>query len=169
VTYDTSPEKLEAFCEGIRELVRLHPYTRKDYYQVWMHQFGAHSLDVLLYVFWETPDWQTELRERHRLMLDIIRLADRMGVEFAFPTQTLHVYKEDPDAAHEPSDAPAKGTDFRSMRSGRNVARELTANAAWREQKPPPYRFKYAGETEDEDGGDDDDTQIESKIGGDAG
>ena len=28
------------FREGIMELVRTHPYTRKDYYQVWFHQFG---------------------------------------------------------------------------------------------------------------------------------
>ncbi len=167
LTYDTPPDKLESFCEGIRELVRLHPYTRKDYYQVWLHKFGAHSLDVLLYVFWKTPDWQTELRERHRLMMDIIRLADQLGVEFAFPTQTLHLHQEEAgDQPHEPGEAPPKAADFRAMRAGRTAARRLTSNAAWREQKPPPYRFKYAGETLDEDENDDD-TQIESKIGGD--
>ncbi len=91
VTYDTSPEKIEAFCEGIRELVRQHPYTRKDYYNVYLHQFGGSGLDILLYVFHEAPNWTTELRERHRLFLDIIRLAGKLGVEFAFPTQTLHI------------------------------------------------------------------------------
>ncbi|MHC4082739.1 MAG: mechanosensitive ion channel family protein, partial [Planctomycetota bacterium] len=64
ITYDTPPDRVEAFCEGIRELIRLHPYTRKDYYQVWLHQFGASSLDVLVYMFHEAPDWTTELRER---------------------------------------------------------------------------------------------------------
>jgi MscS family membrane protein len=166
ITYDTPPEKIEAFCEGIRELVRLHPYTRKDYYQIWLHEFGAHSLDVLLYVFWQTPDWQTELRERHRLMLDIVRLADRMGVEFAFPTQTLHLYREEHDAEHVPADVPAKGAELAAERSGRAAACELTTSANWREKKPRPYRFRYAGDTaEDEE---DDDTQIESKVGGDA-
>jgi len=162
VTYNTPPEKLEAFCEGLRELVRLHPYTRKDYYQIWLHQFGPHSLDVLLYVFWETPDWQTELRERHRLMMDIIRLADGLGVEFAFPTQTLHLHTEEHDGEQpqEAPEAPAKGASLRAQRSGREAARQLTANALWRESKPPPYRFTA--------GDDDDETQIESKIGGDA-
>ncbi|MDY7108396.1 MAG: mechanosensitive ion channel family protein [Planctomycetota bacterium] len=166
ITYDTPPEKIEAFCEGIRELVRLHPYTRKDYYQVWLHEFGAHSLDVLLYVFWQTPDWQTELRERHRLMLDVIRLADRMGIEFAFPTQTLHLYKEEHDAEHAPAEAPGRGAELVAERSGRAEARRLTAAATWRQKKPPPYRFRYAGETSEDD--EDDDTQIESKVGGDA-
>ena len=89
VTYDTPPEKVDAFCEGIRELIRLHPYTRKDYYHVYFNQFAASSLDILLYVFFEVPDWGTELRERHKLFVDILRLAKRLGVEFAFPTQTL--------------------------------------------------------------------------------
>ncbi|MEM6855800.1 MAG: mechanosensitive ion channel family protein, partial [Planctomycetota bacterium] len=71
VQYDTPPELLIAFTEGIRELVRTHPYTRKDYYQVWMHQWSASSMDVLLYVFFEVPDWNTELRERERLFIDI--------------------------------------------------------------------------------------------------
>ena len=89
VTYDTPPDKIDAFCEGIRELIRLHPYTRKDYYHVYFNQFAASSLDILLYLFFDVPDWGTELRERHRLFVDIIRLANRLGVEFAFPTQTL--------------------------------------------------------------------------------
>jgi len=89
LTYDTPPEKIDAFCEGIRELIRLHPYTRKDYYHVYFNQFGAASLDVLLYAFFEVPDWSTELRERHKLFNDILRLAKRIGVEFAYPTQTL--------------------------------------------------------------------------------
>lgn len=89
LTYDTPPEKIDAFCEGIRELIRLHPYTRKDYYHVYFNQFADSSLDILLYTFFEVPDWGTELRERHRLFVDILRLADRLGVEFAFPTQTV--------------------------------------------------------------------------------
>ncbi|MGB0715096.1 MAG: mechanosensitive ion channel family protein [Phycisphaerae bacterium] len=91
VTYDTPPDKIEAFCEGVRELIRLHQYTRKDYYQVYFNNMSSSSLDILLYAFLETPDWSTELRERHNLLLDIVRLANRLGVEFAFPTQTLWV------------------------------------------------------------------------------
>ena len=85
IQYDTPPEKLVAFCEGVRELVRTHPYTRKDYFQVWLNQFGPSSLDVLIYVFYETPDWSTELRERERLMLDMMRLANKLGVEIRIP------------------------------------------------------------------------------------
>jgi len=94
ITYDTPPEKIVAFCEGIRQLILSHPYTRKDYYHVYFNQFGASSLDVLLYCFVQVPDWGTELRERERLFLDILRLASTLEIDFAFPTQTLHMYQE---------------------------------------------------------------------------
>ena len=35
------PERIEAFCEGVRELLRRHPYTRKDYYHVYFNQFSS--------------------------------------------------------------------------------------------------------------------------------
>lgn len=95
VTYDTSPEKIEAFCEGIRKIIQLHPYMRKDYYQVYFNEYGAASLNILVYVFWATPDWSMELRERHRFLLDILRLARQLDVEFAFPTQTLYLKQGD--------------------------------------------------------------------------
>lgn len=98
VTYDTGPERIEAFCEGIRKIIQLHPYMRKDYYQVYFNEYGAASLNILVYVFWATPDWSTELRERHRFLLDILRLAKQLEVEFAFPTQTLYLKRGDVDS-----------------------------------------------------------------------
>ena len=161
LTYDTPPDKIEAFCEGIRELIRLHPYTRKDYYQVWLHQFAPSSLDVLVYVFHEVPDYTTELRERHRLMLDIIRLADHLGVEFAFPTETLHLYQESYEAASPPpAPAPGSGDDEKAMTRGRRAVRALTAEADWRADRPGAYVFTQASEV-------DPDTQIEATTGGD--
>ena len=108
ITYSTPPEKIDAFCEGIRELVRLHPYTRKDYYHVYFNKFAASSLDIMVYIFFQAPDWQTELRERHRLFVDIVRLARKMGVEFAFPTQTVWFQRGGAEAAEGISIVPGK-------------------------------------------------------------
>lgn len=94
VEYDTTPAKIEAFCEGIRELLRRHPFTRKDYYHVYFNNFSDSSLDILLYCFLECPDWSMELREREQLFLNILRLAEGLGVSFAFPTQTLHMFQQ---------------------------------------------------------------------------
>ncbi|MBN2309737.1 MAG: mechanosensitive ion channel family protein [Candidatus Hydrogenedentes bacterium] len=133
VTYDTPPEKIEAFCEGIRELIRRHPYTRKDYFHVWLNEFAAASLNILLYCFHEAPDWSTELRERHRLYLDIIRLAKRLGVEFAFPTQTLYVRQDSVPAA-----AFAAATPGKALVLGKEEAARIVDEFLGGPDRPPP-------------------------------
>ncbi len=134
IQYDTPPDRIEAFCEGIRELVRRHPYTRKDYYMVYLNEFADSSLNVLLYAFVETPDWATELRERHRLFVDIVRLAARLGVEFAFPTQTLHVASM-PGA---PATVPGRADDAEdAVVLGRREAAAVASEASDDDRQPP--------------------------------
>jgi MscS family membrane protein len=136
LTYDTPPDRIEAFCEGVRELVRQHPYMRKDYYQVYLNEFAASSLDVLLYVFWETPEWNTELRERHRFMLDILRLAQGLGVEFAFPTQTLYMKQDEGE-----TDSSDEMSQSKAQQLGQSLAQQIVAETTGTGVKPPPVRF----------------------------
>jgi MscS family membrane protein len=91
VTYDTTSEQMQAFVEGIRAIIVANEHTRKDYYEVHMSSFGASSLDVMVYFFFKVPSWSEELRQRHNVFLEIMRLAQSLGISFAFPTQTLHV------------------------------------------------------------------------------
>ncbi len=146
IGYATPPDKIAAFCEGIRELLRVHPYTRKDYYQVWLNEFSGSSLDVLVYVFWTAPDWQTELRERHRFMLDIIRLAGDLGVEFAFPSRTVYLRREEnwENGPEKISAMRPEGWMETAEDEGRNLVEEFTADDDWRKHLPPPYRFTGA-------------------------
>ena len=141
VQYDTPPDTLLAFTEGIRELVRLHPYMRKDYYQVWANDFADSSLNVLVYVFFDVPDWTTELRERERLFIDIVRLADRLGVQFAFPTQTVHLYRGEPNAEQPLHPAPDERSDRTAYANGIRAAREITRGQPWRDDPPGPFNF----------------------------
>ncbi len=143
VTYSTTPDRLEAFCEGIRELIRKHPYTRKDYFHVYVNEFAASAINILLYCFHETPDWSTELRERHRLFLDIVRLANRLGVEFAFPTQTVHLHHESspPADTPAPTSSPPSDTDG-ALRFGRDEAAAIVKQQFGDTiEKPPPVTF----------------------------
>lgn len=126
VTYSTTPEQMEAFCEGVREIIRRHPYTRKDYYEVHFNEFGDSSLNILLYCFLEAPDWSTELRERHRLFLAIMRLARQLGVDFAFPTQTIHLVREEADPA--PAPEAKKLPDGQAMEDSHGVGRKVAAS-----------------------------------------
>lgn len=91
LTYSTSPEQMQAFVEGARAIVAAHPDTRKDFYEVHFNNFGAFSLDVLFYAFAAVTSWGEELRVRHELLLSLLKLAQDVGVEYAFPTRTVHV------------------------------------------------------------------------------
>lgn len=91
LTYATTTEQMERFTEGIRELARSNDKIWQDFFEVQFNEYGAHSLDVLVYLFFDVPTWSEELHERHKFLLEIKRLAEEIGVEFAFPTRTLHL------------------------------------------------------------------------------
>ncbi len=168
VEYGTDPEKLLAFTEGIREIIRSHPYTRKDYFQVWLNDFNASSLDILLYVFFEVPEWTTELRERERLMIDVIRLADVLGVGFAYPTQTLHLVNEGDAAPREQLKTPSGTTDVRSQVKGIRAAKAMMKAQRWQDEKPPAYDFNMRAEEgqAEESGEGKKETYIEDRTSG---
>ncbi len=91
VTYSTPPELLQAFVDGLKDIVKNHPDTRKDYYEVHVNNLASSSIEIMFYIFFSVPDWSNELRSRHEIILLVIKLADQLGIDFAFPTQTLHV------------------------------------------------------------------------------
>ena len=91
VTYDTPPEKMEAFLEGIKNVIKANEFTRKDYFHVVFHHFGTSSLEILVYFFLRVENWAEELVEKQNVLIEILRLSKRLEVDFAFPTQTLHI------------------------------------------------------------------------------
>ena len=91
ITYDTPPDLIEVFVEGLRKIVDRHPNTRKDFYMIEFNEMGDFSLKIMFYIFFTVPTWPEELKARHEILIQIIRLAEKLGVRFAFPTQTLHM------------------------------------------------------------------------------
>lgn len=91
VTYDTPPEVIETFVQGLRKIVENHPDTRKDYYNIYFNDMASFSLNIMFYIFFEVPDWSSELKARHEVLMEVLNLAKKLGINFAFPTQTLHM------------------------------------------------------------------------------
>ncbi len=91
ITYDTPRERVEEMVAGIRQLITDHPLTNKSNFQVRFNNFGESSLDILVMFYLDVDDYGVELREREAMLLQIIDFAKDVGVEFAFPTRTLHV------------------------------------------------------------------------------
>ncbi len=91
LAYDTPPERVAAFCEGIRGIILRLDGMRRDYFVVEFDGYRESSLNVMLYCFMDAADWQAELTTRTALNLEILRLAADLGVAFAMPTRTLHI------------------------------------------------------------------------------
>ena len=91
LAYHTDPDRIQAFVEGVRAIIRSNEAMRKDYYIVEFVGFGESSLNIMVYCFIDAADWNAEMRTRHVLNMEFLRLAERLEVEFAFPTRTLHV------------------------------------------------------------------------------
>lgn len=91
ITYDTPPDLIDAYITGLRAIVREHPKTKNDPYEISLNDFGPSSLNILVYIFFEVENWSQELKARQEFMLEAIRLAKELNVRFAFPTTTLHI------------------------------------------------------------------------------
>lgn len=91
INYDTPANVINVFIDGLRKIVDHHPQTRKDNYHVYLNDMADSSLNVMFYIFFEVPTWGDELRCRHEVLIEIIKLAEELGVNFAFPTSTLHM------------------------------------------------------------------------------
>jgi MscS family membrane protein len=91
ITYDTPREKVEALAAAIKQLITDHPLTNKTNFQVRFNNFSDSSLDILVMFHLTVTDYTAELEAREEILLQIMDLAKEIGVEFAFPTQTLHV------------------------------------------------------------------------------
>jgi MscS family membrane protein len=119
LSYDTPVPKVQAFCETVRALISGMPGMRKDYYLVEFQSFGDSTLNILLYCFMVCKDWNEELRIRTHLNLEIMRVAQELGVSFAFPTQTLHVDTLATPGGHNPSHSgPSKNEELAQIVDG---------------------------------------------------
>lgn len=91
VEYNTSPEKIEKFIEGIKKILMDNSAVKKDYFQVYFTEFGASELKVIMNFFLLVNTWENELRQKQNIFMAILKLSKELDVSFAFPTQTIHV------------------------------------------------------------------------------
>ncbi len=91
LTYDTSPALIEQFVEGLRGLVLRHPQTNKQDFYIHFNGMSASSLDIMFRCFLLVPGYGEELKAKEDLLLGILKLADLLGISFAFPSSSVYV------------------------------------------------------------------------------
>ncbi|MEO1230394.1 MAG: mechanosensitive ion channel family protein [Myxococcota bacterium] len=94
LTYESTADQLEKVIEDFRELVKSLEGLHRGFSFVHLVNFGASSLDVRIYCFTESTVWTAYLGVQEKLMLEVMRVVQRNGLELAFPTRTVYLRDE---------------------------------------------------------------------------
>ena len=103
VTYDTPSAKLERIPDLIREIIESRENTRFD--RSFFMALGDSALNFETVYYMQVPDFQTYGETHHAINLAIFKRFGEEGIEFAYPTQTVHV-----EGAIQQSGATAKSS-----------------------------------------------------------
>ena len=91
VTYETSPDTMEALVGDIRKLLQEDEGVHQDFILVNWTDFGGSSLDILVYYFSISVKWGEYLDVRQRINVKIAKAVAARGSSVAFPTRTLYL------------------------------------------------------------------------------
>ncbi|MDE0346456.1 MAG: mechanosensitive ion channel family protein [Boseongicola sp.] len=94
VGYDTSPDQMRYLLVELRRMLYAHPKTLPEPCRVRFVNFGAHSLDIELFVFIASTDWNEFTGIREDIYLRIIDIVAESGACFAYPSQTLYLGRD---------------------------------------------------------------------------
>lgn len=91
--YDDA-EKMADIVQAVESMLRAHDAIDKSRTLfVNFTEFGASSLNFLVYTFTKTTNWVKFQQIQQDVFLKIIKIVEEHGAECAFPTQTVHVPK----------------------------------------------------------------------------
>ncbi|MGM0597301.1 MAG: mechanosensitive ion channel family protein [Myxococcota bacterium] len=101
ITYQSSPDMMRGALNIINEIIQNHEEVKKDYYMVNFTEFGDSSLKIMVYCFSVKTAWAEYLRIQEQLMFKIWEEFNQHGIEFAYPTMTVHMAPDAPQGIEE--------------------------------------------------------------------
>ncbi len=93
--YETSADQLRHVLAALKQVLVSHERVLPDPARIRFVGFGAFSLDLEVFAYVDTSDWNEFLAIREELMLQIIDTVEASGTGFAFPSQTLYLGQDD--------------------------------------------------------------------------
>ncbi len=91
IVYGTPVEMLETYVQGLEKLVQKHEFTRKDVHYIYISGLASSSIQIFIRIWLTSRTWKDELRDKHIFIKDMLELATTLGIEFAYPTQSLFI------------------------------------------------------------------------------
>ncbi|MFK5925726.1 MAG: mechanosensitive ion channel family protein [Desulfuromusa sp.] len=101
VTYDATPAQMRQVVAAIKTMLREHPAIDQDFFLVNFTDFGASSLDIMVYCFTTSTVWGEYLDAREDVCLKIMETLETLGLEIAFPSQTIYMHDMDTEKQPE--------------------------------------------------------------------
>lgn len=92
--YETTPDQLRYVLVELRRLLYSHPRVVEDPSRVRLVGFGAASLDLELFAYVDTTDFNEFLAVQEDVMLRMMDVVEASGTGFAFPSQTLYLGRD---------------------------------------------------------------------------
>jgi len=94
LTYSTNSEQITKIMAEIKEMLKQHEgISQSDSLMVNFDTFGDSSLNIFIYSFTKTANWEKYLEIRENINLKIMKIVEDNGSSFAFPSQSIYVEK----------------------------------------------------------------------------
>ena len=116
VTYDAKEKDLKKAITDIREMLLKHPKIATDEkvkirkkknvlinindkvgikttLLVYLDELADSSINILIYAFTTTVNWQEWLEVKEEILFNIMKIVEDNNLEFAFPSQSIYVEK----------------------------------------------------------------------------
>ncbi len=92
VTYSTNSKQIEKILDDIKTMLRNHEnIEQKETMLVNFTSFGESSLNIFIYTFASTANWERYMNIKEDINLKIMQIIEDNNSEFAFPSQSLYV------------------------------------------------------------------------------
>jgi len=91
VKYSTTSSELKECVKRIRDMLNSHPEIHKDTVFVYFEGFGSSSLEIFLYFFTTTTNWQKFLEVQEDVKLKIMDILEQLNIEIAFPSTSVYI------------------------------------------------------------------------------
>jgi MscS family membrane protein len=95
IKYSTPPEKVRRAKEILEEVLKDHEGRHPDFPpRIYFNEFNESSLNIIVLYWYHPADYWKYMGFSERVNTEILSRFNAEGIEFAFPTQTLHMARE---------------------------------------------------------------------------
>jgi len=92
LTYSTTSEQINKIVEEIKYMLHNHEnISSKDTLLVNFESFGDSALNIFIYTFTSTANWENYLNIREDVHHKIMKIVEENNASFAFPSQSIYV------------------------------------------------------------------------------